>query len=178
MNSSSCPRMRIFWLRSVVGERGKWSGGRRGEFSASQPERNVPPPSRRRKPAAIAAICQCPLVTSAFFAKRNRRGRRAKGRPSSLWSEVKTALVTATYPGRCPPEIANQYGRPSKWKFLHHDQMRLCLCPLSPTGLTHCGWRQHCQGHQSALAKTPRRSGWNTWRGESKHQLAGCCFHS
>ena len=39
-------------LRSVVGERGKWSGGRRGAFSASQPERNVPPPGRRRKPAA------------------------------------------------------------------------------------------------------------------------------
>ena len=71
--------MRIIWLRSVVGERGKWSGGRREAFSASQPERNVPPPSRRRKPAAIAAICQCRLVTSAVFAKQNRRGRRGNG---------------------------------------------------------------------------------------------------
>jgi hypothetical protein len=31
-NSSSCPRMRIFWLRSAVGERGKWS--RRRGWSA------------------------------------------------------------------------------------------------------------------------------------------------
>jgi len=39
--SALCPRMRIFWLRSVVGERRKWSGGRREAFSESQPERNA-----------------------------------------------------------------------------------------------------------------------------------------
>jgi hypothetical protein len=38
-------------LRSTVGERGKLRGGRRG----TQPERTGPPPSRRRKPAALAA---------------------------------------------------------------------------------------------------------------------------
>ena len=31
-------------LRSVVGERAKWSGGRRAAPSESQPERNDPPP--------------------------------------------------------------------------------------------------------------------------------------
>jgi hypothetical protein len=51
--SSRCPRTK---LRSVVGERGKWSEGRREAPSESQPERNVPPPSRRRKPAAPAAL--------------------------------------------------------------------------------------------------------------------------
>jgi hypothetical protein len=52
--SSNCDR-----LRSAADERGKWSGGRRAAFSESQPERNGPPPGRRRKPAAIAVICQC-----------------------------------------------------------------------------------------------------------------------
>ena len=33
--------MRIFWLRSVVGERGKWSGERREASSGTQPERNA-----------------------------------------------------------------------------------------------------------------------------------------
>ena len=66
-----------FGLRSASG--GKWSGGRRGASSGTKPECNAPPPNRRRKPAALAAICQYPLVTSAFFAKRDRRGRRGKG---------------------------------------------------------------------------------------------------
>ena len=43
--------------------------------SESQPERNVLPPSRRRKPAIPVALCGCSLVTSARFAERNGRGR-------------------------------------------------------------------------------------------------------
>ena len=70
--------MRFAWLRSVVGEREKWSGERREAPSETQPERNAAA-DRRRKPAAIAAHCQCPLVTSAFFAKRNRCSRRGNG---------------------------------------------------------------------------------------------------
>jgi hypothetical protein len=67
--------MRIDWLRSAGGGRKEWSGERREAFGESQPERNAAT-DHRRKPAANAAICQCPLVTSAVFAKRNRRGRR------------------------------------------------------------------------------------------------------
>lgn len=48
------------WLRSAVGERGKWSEGRREAPSETKPKRNVPPPSRRRKPAAVAAFRQMP----------------------------------------------------------------------------------------------------------------------
>ena len=31
----------VFWLRSAVGERGKWSGGRRGAHSGTKPEHNA-----------------------------------------------------------------------------------------------------------------------------------------
>lgn len=82
-------------LRSAVGERGKWSVGWREAPSESQPERNDTPPSRRRKPAAPAAISPCKLVTSARFAKwsgRRREGDGAMGRP---WSAANRALVTA-----------------------------------------------------------------------------------
>jgi hypothetical protein len=48
------------WLRSAVGERGKWSEGRRVALSETKPKRNVPSPSRRRKLAAFAAIRQMP----------------------------------------------------------------------------------------------------------------------
>jgi len=48
------------WLRSAIGERGKWSGGQREAFSVSQPERNVPPPSHRRKPAAHGGTFRMP----------------------------------------------------------------------------------------------------------------------
>ena len=71
-------------LRSVAGERGKWSGGRGVASSKSQPERNVPPPRRRRKPAAFAASGECPLVTSGRFAEWNgcgREGDRADRQP-------------------------------------------------------------------------------------------------
>jgi hypothetical protein len=47
---NALPAYAIFWLRSVVGEWGKWSGERREASSGTQPERNVPLPSRRRKP--------------------------------------------------------------------------------------------------------------------------------
>ena len=45
---------RLTGLRSAVGERGKWSGRRREVPNESQPERNGPPPGRRRKPFATA----------------------------------------------------------------------------------------------------------------------------
>ena len=48
------------WLRSAVGERGKWSEGRREAISETQPQRNVPPSSRRRKPAALVAFRRMP----------------------------------------------------------------------------------------------------------------------
>lgn len=83
------------WLRSVVGERGKWSGGRRGAHSALQPERNAPPPSRGRKPAAFAELWRCLLVTSARFAKWNGRRRKGDGATDSPWSEANRVLVTA-----------------------------------------------------------------------------------
>jgi hypothetical protein len=35
---------------------GRWPGERRGAFSGAQPERNVPPPSRRRKPFADSLL--------------------------------------------------------------------------------------------------------------------------
>lgn len=44
----------------MVGERGKWSEGRRVSSSETQPERNVPPPSRRRTPSAPAASRRMP----------------------------------------------------------------------------------------------------------------------
>ena len=47
--------------------------GQRHTVSELQPERNVPPPSRRRKPADDVAICGCPLVTSARVGRRGRR---------------------------------------------------------------------------------------------------------
>jgi hypothetical protein len=40
------------WLRSAVGERGKWSGGRRGAHSKSQPERNA-----AAEPQTEARLC-------------------------------------------------------------------------------------------------------------------------
>jgi hypothetical protein len=57
----------------VVGERGKWSGGRRGAFSGPEPEQNVPPPSHRRKPADVFGAIRMPLVTSARGGRRGRR---------------------------------------------------------------------------------------------------------
>jgi len=51
--------------------------------------------SHRRKPAAPAAHCECSLVTSARFEKRNGRGREGKGATESLCSEANRALVTA-----------------------------------------------------------------------------------
>ena len=71
-------------LRSVVGERGKWSGGRREAFSASQPERNARRRAADGSPPLMAAHCGCPLVTSARFAEwsgRRREGDRDDGQP-------------------------------------------------------------------------------------------------
>ena len=48
------------WLRSAVGERGKWSEGRREAPSETKPKRNGLPPSRRRKLTAVAAIRRMP----------------------------------------------------------------------------------------------------------------------
>src|SRR5438876_4453048 len=81
-------------LRFAVGERGKWSGGRRGAHSNSQPERNAAA-SRRRKPAAFAAHARLQLVTSARFAERNGRGREGEGATGSPWSVAIGAVVTA-----------------------------------------------------------------------------------
>jgi hypothetical protein len=65
-----------FWLRSVVGERDKWSGERREAFSESQPERNATAePQTEGRRSFGPALCK--LVTSARFEKRN--GRRREG---------------------------------------------------------------------------------------------------
>jgi len=53
-------------LRSVVGERGKWSGGRREVSSGTKLERNA-----AAEPQTEARVCgagKIPLVTSARFA--------------------------------------------------------------------------------------------------------------
>ena len=61
-------------LRSVIGERE--SGAEGGEKRVAERNRSAtPPPSRRRKPAAFVAVCECPLVTSARFAEWKGRGR-------------------------------------------------------------------------------------------------------
>jgi hypothetical protein len=72
------PRMRTpgFGLWSASGE----SGAAGGEQRLVERSRSAtPPPTTDGSPPLVAAICQCPLVTSAFFAKRNRRGHRENG---------------------------------------------------------------------------------------------------
>ena len=64
------------WLRSAVGERGKWSGRRRGAFSGTKPERNA----RRR-----AADGSPPLLRSCTMQARDERA----------VCEANRALVTA-----------------------------------------------------------------------------------
>ena len=73
------PAYADFWLRSVVGERGKWSGGRREAFSASQPECNVPSPSRRRKPAACCGNLPMPARDERIFCEAERARSQGKG---------------------------------------------------------------------------------------------------
>lgn len=85
----------LIGLRSAVGGRGKWSAGRRAAYSESQPERNAPPPSHRRKPAVLAATLPMPLVTSARFARTTGKVERGTGTTFSPWSEASRALVTA-----------------------------------------------------------------------------------
>ena len=75
--------MRIIWLRSAVGERGKWSGGRREAFSESQPERNAaaePQTEARRSCGTLRmlarderAVCEVERASS--------RGDRDDGQP-------------------------------------------------------------------------------------------------
>jgi len=61
-------------LRSAVGERGKWSGERRGAHSESQPERNAAAEPQTEAGRSCGTL-QMPLVTRARFAKWNGRGR-------------------------------------------------------------------------------------------------------
>ena len=49
------------------------------ERIANRSRSATPLPSRRRKPAALAAHARLPLVTSARFAERNGRGREGEG---------------------------------------------------------------------------------------------------
>ena len=78
----------------MVGERGKWSGRWNGAHSGMKLERNVPPQSRRRKPAAFAGG-EIPLVTSARFAKWNGLGRAGHGADRRPVERSKRTLVTA-----------------------------------------------------------------------------------
>ena len=55
----------------MVGERGKWSGGRRGAFTETEPERNGPPPSHGRKLAAPAAMTNAARDERAACEKRS-----------------------------------------------------------------------------------------------------------
>lgn len=77
-------------LRFVVGERGRGAEGGEKRL-ANRSRRATPAPSHRRKPAAIAAICGCVLVTSARF----RKARQAKRDERSPARRLKRALVTA-----------------------------------------------------------------------------------
>ena len=73
-----------FQLRSVVGERGKWSGGRNEAHSEMKPERSVPPPSRRRKPAALAAFRRMPARDERAVCGAERAwSRGGQGRPAA-----------------------------------------------------------------------------------------------
>lgn len=98
-------------LRSVVGERGKWSGGRRAAPSETQPKRNGPPPSRRRKPAALAAFRRMPARDErAGLRSGTGAVERVTGPTGSPWSGANRALVTATMPVARPiskPHTAN-----------------------------------------------------------------------
>lgn len=64
-------------LRSVVGQRGKWSGERRAASSGTQPECNARRRATDGSPPLMVAHCGYPLVTSARFEKWN--GRRREG---------------------------------------------------------------------------------------------------
>jgi len=79
----------------VVGEQGKCSGGRRVAPSESQPKRNVPPPSRRRKPATLRPVRECLLVTSVRFAEWTGRGRRENGADRQSDREIRVSQCTA-----------------------------------------------------------------------------------
>ena len=78
-------------LRSAVGEVER---RRRGASSEAQPERNAaaePQTEARRSCGTV----RMPLVTSARFEQRNRRGREGSGPADSLCSGANRALVTA-----------------------------------------------------------------------------------
>ena len=78
----------------MVGERGKWSGGRRVAFSESQPERNAPPPGHRRK-ADAAAFLPMQARDERAVCEAERASSRGDGATGSPWSEANRALVTA-----------------------------------------------------------------------------------
>ena len=83
-------------LRSVVGERGKLSGVWNGAHSGMKPERND---RRRAADGSLPRLRhsgQCPLVTSARFAKWNWCGREGDGdEPATRGTQQNRALVTA-----------------------------------------------------------------------------------
>jgi len=71
------------WLRSAVGERGKWSGG--GEERLAERSRSATPAAGPQTEARRSCgPAPCKLVTSARFEKRNgrrREGERDDGQP-------------------------------------------------------------------------------------------------
>ena len=80
-------------LRPAVRRTGKWSAG--GETAGTEPERNDRRGTAGGKAADHSAL-EMPLVTSALFAERNRRGREGRqGRPSAGEVKQESALVTA-----------------------------------------------------------------------------------
>jgi len=83
------------WLRSAVGERGKWSGRRRGAFSGTKPERNA----RRR-----AADGSPPLLRSCTMQARDERAvceaERASSRGGQGRRTARAAKQTARWSRR------------------------------------------------------------------------------
>ena len=66
------------WLRSAVGERGKWSEERRGAPIGTKPQRNAAANFRRKLPL-MRSVQRMQLVTSVWFEERNGRGREGEG---------------------------------------------------------------------------------------------------
>ena len=64
--------------------------------SESQPERNVPPPSHRRKPAAYGGTLRMPARDERAICGVERARREGTGTTGSPWNAANRALVTAS----------------------------------------------------------------------------------
>ena len=83
-------------LRSAVGERGKWSGGRNAADSGMKPERNAPPPNSRRKPRRACGRSRMPARDERAVCGAERvRSSGRQGRPAARGAKHNRALVTA-----------------------------------------------------------------------------------